>query len=258
MPLLANRTDSDIFLKCLSDCILKDYDVYEDFEGRLKREFGIEIDDESKLVSRELFCQLMKLHHAGKDGFWPIILKNSFAPLFCKQTFDYIVGNPPWIAWKAMSENYRQLSLDIWLSYGIFEKGAYDKITTHDDFAMAVTYVAIDHYLKDNGIAALVLPQTFVKSLKGGEGFRKFMITRDGQQLPFSVKKVFDMLDINPFKGIANNKTSVYVFEKSHRMIYPMDSYYMCLSIRGKSILTSDTYEQVKEKWKLNVCLLSQ
>ena len=251
LPLLANRTDSDIFLKCLSDCILKDYDVYEDFEGRLKREFGIEIDDESKLVSRELFCQLMKLHHAGKDGFWPIILKNSFAPLFCKQTFDYIVGNPPWIAWKAMSENYRQLSLDIWLSYGIFEKGAYDKITTHDDFAMAVTYVAIDHYLKDNGIAALVLPQTFVKSLKGGEGFRKFMITRDGQQLPFSVKKVFDMLDINPFKGIANNKTSVYVFEKSHRMIYPMDSYYMCLSIRGKSILTSDTYEQVKEKMEI-------
>ncbi len=84
-----------------------------------------------------------------------------------------------------MSESYRNLTLDIWLSYGIFEKSAYDKITSHDDFAMAVTYVAIDHYLKDNGVAALILPQTFVKSLKGGEGFRKFCITRDNQEHPF-------------------------------------------------------------------------
>ena len=66
------------------------------------------------------------------------------------------MGNPPWIAWKAMSESYRDLSLDIWLSYGIFEKNAYDKITSHDDFAMAVTYVTIDHYLKKKGMACYV------------------------------------------------------------------------------------------------------
>ena len=88
---------------------------------------------------------------------------------------------------------------------------------------MAVTYVAIDHYLKDNGVAALILPQTFVKSLKGGEGFRKFCITRDNQEHPFSIDAVHDMLRVNPFKGIASNKTSVYIFRKSVRMRYPMD-----------------------------------
>lgn len=248
LPLFLDRSNSDNFLKCLSNCILKDYDSYEDFQARLKNEFNIEVSEEFEETTRVLFCQLMKLHHAGKDGFWPIILKNSFAPLFCKQKFDYIIGNPPWIAWKAMSETYRQLSLDIWLSYGIFEKDAYDKITTHDDFAMAVTYVAIDHYLKEHGFAALVLPQTFVKSLKGGEGFRKFMITRDSQKHPFAVKSVYDMLDVNPFKGIANNKTSVYVFEKSKQMEYPMYSYHEYHIKKGCSIDLSDTYENVKDK----------
>lgn len=250
LPLLESRQESDLFLKCLSDCILKDYEVYEDFESRLSNEFNILISDDNRIVSRNLFCQLMKLHHSGKDGFWPIILKNSFAPLFCKQKFDYIVGNPPWIAWKAMSANYRKLSLDIWLSYGIFEKGAYDKITTHDDFAMAVTYVAIDHYLKDNGIAAFVLPQTFVKSLKGGEGFRKFKITRADQQVPFSVAAVYDMLEINPFKGIASNKTSVYIFKKSTQMSYPMDSYFVCKKL-ASDISTNDSYDDVMERMSL-------
>lgn len=82
---------------------------------------------------------------------------------------------------------------------------------------MAVTYVSIDHYLKDKGITAFVLPQTFVKSLKGGEGFRKFKITRDGLDIPFSIIEVYDMLDVKPFAGEASNRTSVYVFEKTNR-----------------------------------------
>ena len=52
--------------------------------------------------------KLYNLHLSGKNGFWPIILKNSFAPLFSQSKFDVIVGNPPWITWKAMSDTYRK------------------------------------------------------------------------------------------------------------------------------------------------------
>jgi len=248
LPLFKNRIESDVYLRILSECILKEYDVYEDFENRLWEEAKIKVADDMRSTSRTLFIQLMKLHHAGKDGFWPIILKNSFAPLFCKQNFDYVIGNPPWIAWKAMSQTYRDLSLDIWLSYGIFDKDAYGKITSHDDFAMAVTYVIIDHYLKPHGEAALILPQTFVKSLKGGEGFRKFCITRNHQEIPFKITQVYDMLDINPFKGVASNKTSVYIFKKSEEMKYPMDEYYEGKVLPGKTISADDTEERIEEE----------
>lgn len=248
LPLLENRTDSDIFLNILSDCVLSDYNKYEDFYGRLKTETGLELSEKEQRLAMSFFDQLLNLHSSGKDGFWPIILKNSFAPLFCKQKFDYIIGNPPWIAWKAMSDSYRNLTLDIWLSYGIFEKSPYDKKTSHDDFAMAVTYVVIDHYLKDKGCATLILPQTFVKSLKGGEGFRKFCITRDGKEIPFCVESVYDMLYVNPFKGIASNKTSVYKFRKNRRMTYPMNSYYEYGILAGQSIDIKMSYEVVKDK----------
>jgi hypothetical protein len=248
IPVFGDRTKNELYLRRLSNCILSDYKTHDEFLTVLKNQEAIEIPEDLLVVSKRLFNQLQSLHLSGKDGFWPIILKNSFAPLFCQQKFDYIMGNPPWIAWKAMSESYRDLSLDIWLSYGIFEKNAYDKITSHDDFAMAVTYVTIDHYLKDNGLACYVLPQTFVKSLKGGEGFRKFEVTRDEQNLPFRVESLYDMLKINPFKGIAANKTSVYYFRKGSRMDYPMDSYYEGSIKDGFSVYSDEAYENVINK----------
>jgi len=248
IPVFGDRIKNDLYLRRLSNCILSDYKTHDEFMAVLKSQEDIEISEDLLVVSKQLFNQLQGLHLSGKDGFWPIILKNSFAPLFCQQKFDYIMGNPPWIAWKAMSESYRDLSLDIWLSYGIFEKNAYDKITSHDDFAMAVTYVTIDHYLKDNGQACYVLPQTFVKSLKGGEGFRKFEVTRDDQNQPFCVESLYDMLKINPFKGIAANKTSVYYFRKGNRMVYPMESYYEGSIKEGFSVCNDEAYENVINK----------
>jgi len=252
IPVFENRENNDYFLKTASSCILKDYTSFDDFHGLIKKEGIISIKNEQLEIAKVFYDKLHTLHLSGRNGFWPIILKNSFAPLFSHDKFDVVIGNPPWITWKAMSDTYRELTLDIWLSYGIFEKSAYDKITSHDDFAMAVTYVSIDHYLKKDGITAFVLPQTFVKSLKGGEGFRKFEITRDGLKIPFAINEVYDMLKINPFNGEATNRTSVYIFQKNKKMQYPMHNYFECENIDKKNqIKYSDSYEVVKQKLKL-------
>lgn len=248
VPELGTRIKNDKYLRRLSDCILRDYRTHSEFLTVLSKMDGIKLTEKEQKLSVTLFNQLQSLHLSGRDGFWPIILKNSFAPLFCQQKFDYIFGNPPWIAWKAMSQSYRDLSLDIWLSYGIFEKSAYDKKTSHDDFAMAVTYVTIDHYLKDQGLACYVLPQTFIKGLKGGEGFRKFEITRDGQKIPIAIEEFHDMIEVNPFRGIATNKTAVYVFRKGKKMQYPMDKYFLYNIKDGEKIDSYDPYEEVKDK----------
>lgn len=172
-------------------------------------------------IVKKLFDKLYVLHRSGKDSFWPIILKNSFAPTMIGDKFDYVVGNPPWIAWKSMSKSYREGTLAIWQSYGIFEKNAYDKKTTHDDFGMAVTYVSIDQYLKDGGSMVFLLPASFLKSTKGGEGFRKFQIIRNGQDIPFAIDSVHDFSDVNLFT-IA---TVAIKFLKGKKMIYPMENY---------------------------------
>jgi len=250
IPVFQNREKNNYFLKTASSCIVNDYTSFDEFYRLIQKENYIKIEQKQLVIAETFYDKLLNLHLSGKNGFWPIILKNSFAPLFSHDKFDVVIGNPPWITWKAMSDTYRKLTLDIWLSYGIFEKTAYDKITSHDDFAMAVTYVSIDHYLKKNGIAAFVLPQTFVKSLKGGEGFRKFEITRDGLKIPFAINEVYDMLKVKPFKGESSNRTSVYIFKKNKKMQYPMNKYFKCEN-KKTPVKYSDSYELAKQKIKI-------
>lgn len=251
VPVFSSREDNDYFLKKASSCVMSDYTTFDEFYSLIKKENVISIEEYQMDLAEKFYEKLCDLHYSGKNGFWPIILKNSFAPLFMQDKFDYLVGNPPWINWKSMSDTYRTLTLDIWLSYGIFEKDAYDKITTHDDFAMAVVYVSIDHYLKEHGHAAFILPQTFVKSSKGGEGFRKFTITRDKQNINFSINEVYDMLEIKPFAPMASNKTSVYIFEKNKLMSYPMDNYFLCENTTKPKIKYEDEYKDVMKRMKI-------
>lgn len=206
------------------------------------------LSHEYKDVSYKLFEDLYKLHMQGHDSFWPIILKNSFAPLIIQEKFDYVVGNPPWIAWKSMSQEYREGTLDVWLSYGIFEKNAYNKKTTHDDFGMAVVYVSMDQYLKKDGRLAFLLPASFLKSTKGGQGFRKLEITRNEQNIPFSVKSVDDFSRVNLF----TIPTVLVVFEKDITMQYPFKNYTNWEQIGVKRRIDShSTWSAVEPKLEL-------
>lgn len=191
------------------------------FQSILTNQLGLTCENDL-VISLVLFEQLCELHSAGKNSFWGKIFKNSFAPIMINQKFDYVVGNPPWISWKSMSKTYREGTLDVWQSYGIFEKSAYDKKTTHDDFAMAVTYVAVDYYLKDNGKLGFLLPASFIKSSKGGQGFRKFKIVRNGQDVPFSVYRLDDFSEIELF---TINTMAIFM-QKNIAMQYPMKNYH--------------------------------
>lgn len=168
-----------------------------------------------------LFEKIKTLTKLNKNGLWIPILKNSFAPVYSENQFNYVIGNPPWVSWRNMSKSYRELTLPIWWSYDIFNKSAYDRGTTHDDFAMAFTYVSADHYLKNGGKLCFIISQAFFKSKKGGEGFRKFRITREGNDTPLKVHTVVDMVKVKPFEEVAN-RTSVMLIEKGKPTEYPV------------------------------------
>lgn len=223
IPKFESFSEASKFLDKLGDSILNSRS-YKVFENLVLKDFSLNNIQERAV--KELYNKLVVLHRSAQDSFWGKILKNSFAPVMLKQRFDYVVGNPPWIAWKAMSKTYREGTLDVWKSYGIFEKSAYDKKTTHDDFGMAVTYVALDQYLKEEGKLFFLLPWTFIKSTKGGEGFRKFEITRSGQEIPVKVLSVDDFTDIKIFKPKHTVRTIGLTLQKNSTTTYPMKNWY--------------------------------
>ena len=190
----------------------------DEFLRKIKQ-LGENMDVEAALA---LFHKVGELTEQDKNGLWIPILKNAFAPVYSRNQYDYCIGNPPWVNWHHMSKSYRELTLPIWWSYDIFNKSAYDARTTHDDFAMAFTYVSSDHYLKANGKLSFVLSQSFFKSNKGGEGFRKFRITKKGSpSVPLKVIEVTDLVKVKPFNKVAN-RASVLLLERGKDTIYPV------------------------------------
>ena len=94
-----------------------------------------------------------------RDTIWAYILKNIYKPLFFKEKFDAIVGNPPWIAFRYMWPEYqiflkKQITKDYQLLTG------HGELITHIEVATLFLIKAADLYLKEKGTIAFVLPRS--------------------------------------------------------------------------------------------------
>ena len=90
--------------------------------------------------------------------------------------YDYIVGNPPWVNWEYMPDNYRMQHAQLWQYYGLFSQKGLNSNFIKEDISVLLTYVVIDNYLSIGGKIGFVIKETLFKSIKQGEGFRKFRI----------------------------------------------------------------------------------
>lgn len=127
---------------------------------------------------------------------------------------DYIIGNPPWIDWQNLPENYRDSIQRYWYEYKVFDhRGQKAQLgSAHDDISVLMTYVIMNNFLKDHGKLAFVINQNLLQTSGGGEGFRKFQIK---EKIPVSVESVNDFVDVEPFKNLGvNNKTATIVLKK--------------------------------------------
>jgi len=183
-----------------------------------------EADDRDVEIVFALYEKLLSLERQGRNGIWARIIKNAFAPLFVGE-FDFIVGNPPWVNWESLPEQYRQASIPLWQKYGLFPHGGMDTILGKGkkDISMLMTYVAMDKYLKNRGKLGFVITQSLFKTSGSGQGFRRFKLGEDGPYIrPIQVD---DMVELNPFEG-ASNRTSIVILQKGLPPKYPVEYLY--------------------------------
>lgn len=244
----------DILADILDECVESSVSS-QSFLVRLEKVIPLTSQEglEVKLGLKNLYRQLQELHDQGLNGVWARIIKNSFAPLFLDPC-NFIVGNPPWVNWESLPDEYRMQTKPLWEQYGLFPHGGMDTILGKGkkDIAMLMTYVSIDRYLEMGGRLGFVLPQNLFKTSGAGQGFRRFILPKDIQFAPLVVE---DMVKLKPFEG-ATNRTAVVVFVKGKKVSYPLS--YQCwervLSGRGGSIGFDTPYEEVtKEKITFHV-----
>jgi len=198
-------------LTIIEECVKEGYSLNE-FKVRLLKEVNLEENEVSILT--ELFIILSKLEKEGKNRVWTRVLKNSFAPFFAGN-FDYVVGNPPWIAWENLPEDYRERIKSLYYMYGLMPKKLQAKVKL--DHSMLFTYVVIDRYLKEGGYFGFLITQTVFVSM-AGEGFRKFLLPNG---VPLKVLKIHDLVELLPFEG-AQNRTSMFILKKGEKTSFPI------------------------------------
>lgn len=181
------------------------------------RQHGVPVEEAHEALHRQLFSQLLKLNTpaVNKNGIWARIIKNAFAPLFVGKV-DFVAGNPPWVNWESLPEQYRDDMKPLWEQYGLFSlTGAQGRLGGgKKDLSMLFVYSAVDHYLSEGGKLGFVITQSVFKTQGAGDGFRRFRYLLP-QQPVVHIKplKVHDLSTIQVFEG-ATNRTALFLCRK--------------------------------------------
>ncbi|MBI4330733.1 MAG: N-6 DNA methylase [Chloroflexi bacterium] len=163
---------------------------------------------------------LKRFIDADRDTIWAFILKNSYKPLFLKRKFDFLMGNPPWIAFRFMEPGYqaflkRQITADYRLLRGRGE------LITHMEIATLFLVRAADLYLKERGTIAFVLPRSvFTADQHHGLRERSFTFSE------YSVENLFwrEIWDLEPVRPLFNVPACVVVADRKEfdKQKYPV------------------------------------
>lgn len=164
---------------------------------------------------KTLFREIRALELQHWNRIWTRIIKNYYASATVG-TFDYIVGNPPWLRWTRLPAGYQETIKEYCIAYGLFSQDTYvGGIET--DISTILTYSSVEKWLKQGGILAFLITQTVFKNMSS-EGFRKFRLP-DGTKL--QVLEVHDMVALKPFENVAN-KTAALFLRKGAETTYPV------------------------------------
>ncbi len=178
--------------------------------------------------------------------------KNRTVPL--GDPFEFVVGNPPWIAWDNLPAAYRQATKPLWERYGLFSLSGNE--ARHGggkkDLAMLMLYRAADCYLAPGGRLGMVVTQSLFQT-KAGDGFRRFRLGAEGDWL--RVDRVDDLAALKPFPGAAS-RTATIALTKGARTQYPVpyvkwtprvengDSPHLCADQRCASVPASGRFRR--------------
>ncbi len=106
---------------------------------------------------------LQQLHEEGRDHIWAYYTRNLVRPVALRaDPVDVIVGNPPWITYnKTQAVIREELERQSKQRYEIWAGGRY---ATHQDIAGMFYARCVELYLKQGGMAAMVLPHSALQT----------------------------------------------------------------------------------------------
>jgi len=136
------------------------------------------LSEEETFFWRQNFILFSNLIKEGRDTIWAFILKNAYRPSYIRsKKVDYVVGNPPWLAYRYIKDkSYKSSVKKFTLDYELLKPNEIKLFTQMDTSTLFFVYCE-HHFLKENGKIAFVLPKTTILPAKQHFGFQKRGLT---------------------------------------------------------------------------------
>jgi len=166
---------------------------FENFNQAISQALGEDFSVKYRQTLRGLHTQISRMDKEGVNGIWCRIIANFFAPLLVGR-FNFVVGNPPWVAPEHVPKEYRDSVQQLLKHSGYLQpyepkftvsKARFPKAEAQYVACLPFMARTMQQYLEPNGKASFLLTSSLLKSLNAG-GFRESM-------LKGSLEKVLDL-----------------------------------------------------------------
>jgi hypothetical protein len=171
---------------------LKEYSTRsaDDFLKACRDRIGEEQEHFFRPVLRGLHKKIEELEKQEQNGVWAGLVENFFAPLLVER-FDFVVGNPPWVAPIHVPKEYRDGVRRLVANSGFQEPYLPEfKVATarfpgaEKQYAACLPFVhlALNRYLKPGGKCAFLLTSSLIRLLHSG-GWRREMLDLEMERI---------------------------------------------------------------------------
>jgi len=139
---------------------------------------------EELVLIANVYNTLLQFKKAGVDSVWIPILKSYMVSIYFKD-FDFVIGNPPWIAYRYITSiDYQRKVKD--LIKDVYNLVLDEHLMTHMEIATLFVVRCLDIYLKHGGLLGFVMP----KSIMYSDQHHNFRI--QNTSVDYKIEKIID------------------------------------------------------------------
>jgi len=177
------------------------------FGNFLKGHYAGLLEDEDAVPVLFTVAETLKeMIEAGRDTIWAFVLKNLYKPLFLKERFDLVVGNPPWLSYRYVDQaDYKSfLNNQITKYYQLVRRA---ELITHLELGTLFLARSADLYLKADGRIGFVLPKS-IFSADQHDALRRGKI----KKVNLAPVELWDLEEVSP---LFRTSAGVYIGRKA-------------------------------------------
>lgn len=189
---------------------------------------------------------MKELIEEEKDSIWAYVMKNMYKPLFLKEKFDVIIGNPPWLSYRYVDKGeyqkfLKKMIVDDYKLLGGVAVGKKMKVKAENISNLELAtlfFLRTSHlYLKDKGTIGFVLP----RSLFTADQHNTFR--RQHYQMKLGFTEIWDLEKVKP---LFNVPTCVFIAQKGTTTISPYKGEFISGTLERKNAGLIETEKSLK------------